>query len=173
MTSRSSHAFELFCVPVSLRSPRFVVIADDAPNRLTILRSDKAGTVATVPRGRTWLGLAGSALAVADDLDLLGGHQRAPHHAFDRINEFVDRVLAVDDLDDERQVPRQAQDLGRVQMAGMAETHGSAQHGGAGKVHLARLEVDLPMPISRDAVLLCQLQSTDRLPSIVPLIRAT
>ena len=42
----------------------------------------------------------------------------------------------------ERQILRQAQDLGGVQMARMAEAHRPAQHGGAGKAHLARLQHD-------------------------------
>ena len=55
---------------------------------------------------------------------------------------LFDLLLNVHDLDDERQVLRQSQDLGGVQMARMAEAHRSAQHGGAGKTHLAGLQHD-------------------------------
>ena len=44
----------------------------------------------------------------------------------------------VDDLDDHRQVLRQAQDLGRVDAAVGAVAEVAAQHGGAGEVPLAR-----------------------------------
>src|SRR6185437_15599342 len=51
-----------------------------------------------------------------------------------------DLVLAVDDLNHQRQVFRQAQDLGGVQPAGMPVAEPAAQHRGAGKMHRARLE---------------------------------
>ncbi len=44
--------------------------------------------------------------AVLDNLDLLGGHESAPHHGFDRGDEGGDRLLVVDDFDDEGQVLR-------------------------------------------------------------------
>jgi hypothetical protein len=60
----------------------------------------------------------------------------------DRCEERIDLVRAVDDLDHERQILGEAQDLGRVQMARMAEAHRSAQDGRAGKAHLARFQHD-------------------------------
>ena len=85
---------------------------------------------------------ARTALAIADHLDLLGGDQRAAHDGLDGGDEFFDLLLPVHDLDDERQILRQAQDLGGVQMARMAEAHRPAQHGGAGEAHLAGLQHD-------------------------------
>jgi hypothetical protein len=58
------------------------------------------------------------------------------------VDECVDLFLAVDDLDDERQVLRQADDLGRVQHARMSEAHGTAQDGGPGDMHLPGFEHD-------------------------------
>jgi hypothetical protein len=57
----------------------------------------------------------------------------------DRCEERIDLVRAVDDLDHERQILGEAQDLGRVQMARMAEAH---RDGRAGKAHLARFQHD-------------------------------
>src|SRR4029077_18002376 len=87
----------------------------------------------------TGLGLA---VPIADHLDLLGGDQRAAHHAPDGRHEPVDRILVFDDLDHQRQILREAQHLGRVQTARMAEAHRSAQNGRAGEAHFARLEHD-------------------------------
>src|SRR5262245_31840848 len=52
------------------------------------------------------------------------------------------RNTSIHDLDDHRQVLRQAQDLRRVEPAGLTETHRAPEHGCAGEVHLARLEDD-------------------------------
>ncbi len=47
-----------------------------------------------------------------------------------------------DDLDDHRQILRQAQDFGGVNVAGMAEADVSAQHGRAAEMHFAGFEDD-------------------------------
>src|SRR5690242_8392885 len=82
--------------------------------------------------------------AVLQDMDVLQSHQPAVrvHHAVEHGKEGGDLLRAVDDLDDQRQVAGEAQDLGAVQMARMAKAQTAAQHGGAGDVRLARLEHD-------------------------------
>ena len=71
---------------------------------------------------------------------LLESDQAAFHHAIEDRKEHVDPLLAVDDLDHQRQVFREAKNLGGVQSARMAIAHRAAEHGCAGKMHLARLE---------------------------------
>src|SRR6185503_15499221 len=56
--------------------------------------------------------------------------------------EGIDLVLAVDDLDDDRQILGEALDLGGVQAARMAKAHRAAQHRGAGEMLRPRLEDD-------------------------------
>src|SRR5438874_8347047 len=77
-------------------------------------------------------------LTILQDLYLLQGDQAARHHAIQDGQECIDVVLAVDDLDQQRQVFREPQDFGRVEAARLAEAHGAAQHGGAGQMPLAR-----------------------------------
>src|SRR5580765_8073724 len=50
-------------------------------------------------------------LAVLQDPHLFQGDQAAAHHAVEDRQERVDFLLAVDDLDDDRQILRQAQDF--------------------------------------------------------------
>src|SRR5690348_2598142 len=80
--------------------------------------------------------------AVSQYFHLLQGNEAAADHAVEDGEEGVDLLLAVDDLDDDRQVFREAQDLGGVQPAGMAETERAAQNGGPGEMPFARLEHD-------------------------------
>jgi hypothetical protein len=58
----------------------------------------------------------------------------------DIMRSISGRNASIFSADDQRQVLRQPQDLGRVQVAGMTVAHGPAQHRGAGKMHLSRLE---------------------------------
>ena len=96
----------------------------------TGLQRRSAGPALVVPR------------AVLHNLHPFHGHQGAAQHALDQGQEGLDLVARVDDLDDDRQVLRQAQDLGGVQVAGMSEAGDAAQHGSAGQPRLARLEND-------------------------------
>src|SRR6185437_4974706 len=92
---------------------------------------------------------------VLQDLNLFHGDQPAGHHAVEHRQERVDLLLTVDDLDHERQILRQAQDLAGVKPAGGAEAHGSPQHGGAGQMLLTRLQNDrLAQRLSIRAVIL-------------------
>src|SRR5579871_4375690 len=91
--------------------------------------------------GFRWL-RCGLVQAVAQDLHLLQRDQTARHHGVESGQELVDLVLAVDDLDHQRQVFGQPQDLRRVQPARFAEAHRPAQHGGAGEVQFARFQYD-------------------------------
>jgi hypothetical protein len=93
------------------------------------------------------------------DLHLLQGDQPARHHAIQDGQECVDVVLAVDNLDQQRQVFREPQDFRGVQPARLAEPHRTAQHGGAGEVQLARLHHD--RFIERPAVAMVALADED------------
>src|SRR5882724_772481 len=81
-------------------------------------------------------------LAVLQHLHLLQRDQAAAHHAVEDRQELVDLLLALDDLDDDRQVFRQSQDLRRVQPARVAIAHWAAQDCRSRQVHLARLQHD-------------------------------
>ena len=65
----------------------------------------------------------------------------ASHDGLDGVDE-LDLFLGVDDLDDDGQVLRQADDLGGVEHARVSEAERSAQHGGPGEMHLARFQHD-------------------------------
>src|SRR5579863_4239867 len=86
------------------------------------------------------LGLARG--AVAQHLHLLEGDETARHHLLEHRHERLDVVLAVDDLDHDRQILRQAQDLGGMQAARLAVAERPTQHGRAGEMQLARLQYD-------------------------------
>lgn len=75
-----------------------------------------------------------------DDFDFLQCDQTATHHRFERGQEGVDLVLGVHDLDDERQIGGEAQNLGGVQAAGLAKTHRAAQDSGTGEIGFAGLK---------------------------------
>src|SRR6266699_2070030 len=79
-------------------------------------------------------------LAVLKHLDLFQGDKPAAHHVVERGQKVIDVLLAVDDLDDQRQVFRQPQYLGGVQTAGHAEAHRPAKNSGAGQVLLPCLQ---------------------------------
>src|SRR3954453_10221748 len=81
-------------------------------------------------------------LAVLEHLHLLQRHEAPRHHPVEHRQEGVHLILAVDDLDDERQVLREAEDLRGMHPAGMPETHAATQHGRPGEMHLARLHHD-------------------------------
>jgi hypothetical protein len=68
--------------------------------------------------------------------------QTARHQLVEFRQEGRDLFLAVDDFHHERKIFGQAEDLRRVQPAGMAEAEGSAQDGCTRHMHLARLEHD-------------------------------
>jgi hypothetical protein len=54
----------------------------------------------------------------------------------------LDFFGGIDDLDDDWEVGRQAEDFGGMEVAGVAEAHGAAEDGGAGEVGFAGLEDD-------------------------------
>src|SRR3990170_7795071 len=83
-----------------------------------------AGTVS--PEGRAMRRI-GRLLPVADDPHLLERDEAAADHAVEDRQEGVDPFLAVDDLDDQRKVLGQAQDLRRVQPARLAVADRPAQ----------------------------------------------
>src|SRR5215472_264411 len=76
-------------------------------------------------------------LAVLQHLHLFQRDEAARNHAVEHRQEGVDLLLRVDDLDHDRQVLRQAQDFGGVDVARMAKAHRTAQDRGAGELHLA------------------------------------
>jgi hypothetical protein len=76
------------------------------------------------------------------DFDFFQCHQAAADHFVQHGQEGVDLFLAVHDFDDQRQVHGEPQDFCRVQSAGLAETHRSAQDRGASQMRLARSEND-------------------------------
>src|SRR6516165_1217024 len=76
-------------------------------------------------------------LAVLQHLNLFQRDEAARDHAVEHRQEGVDLLLRVDDLDHDRQVLRQAQDFGGVDVARMAEAHRTAQDRGASELHLA------------------------------------
>src|SRR5271166_3845153 len=76
--------------------------------------------------------------AVLQHLHLFERDEAAAHHRVERRQERLDRLLVIDNLDDERQVLGEAQDLRRVQAARLAETHRSAQDRGAGEAGASR-----------------------------------
>src|SRR5579872_7548184 len=80
--------------------------------------------------------------AVLQHLHLFHGHKAAADHSIEHGQEAADLLLAVDDLDDQRKVLRQPQDLCRMKAARMSEAHGPAQNGGAGKMQRACLQYD-------------------------------
>src|ERR1700680_2149416 len=70
----------------------------------------------------------------------LHGDEAARHHAIEYRQEGVDLFLRVDDLNHDRQILREAQDLRRMNTARMAESDMAAQDGCATEVHLPRLQ---------------------------------
>ncbi len=78
--------------------------------------------------------------AVLQHLDFFERNQSAAHHRVDGLHKPLDFFLRVDDLDHERQIFGEAQDLRRVQAAGVPESHRAAQHGRAAEMHLAGLQ---------------------------------
>ena len=83
-----------------------------------------------------------TSVAVLQHLDLFQGHESAGHHRIENRQEVFDFRFGVDDFDDQRQILRQPQDLGRMQPAGMSKSHRSAQHRRPGEMDIARLEHD-------------------------------
>src|SRR5579871_2374888 len=80
--------------------------------------------------------------AVLEDLHLLERDQAARHHPIEHRQERIDLLLRVDDLDHDRQVLGEAQDLGRVDVARMPEPDVPTQHRGAAELHFPGLEHD-------------------------------
>jgi hypothetical protein len=77
---------------------------------------------------------------ILKNLNLLGGHETARHHAIKYGQERVDLFLCVDDLDHNWQILREAQDLRGMNVARMAEPDMSPQDRSTAKSHLARLQ---------------------------------
>src|SRR5262249_40813121 len=98
-------------------------------------------------------------VSILKDLDLFNGDEPARHHLVEDGQEGVDRLLRVYDLDDHRQVLGEAQDLGRMDAARMAESDVAAQHRGAAQVHFPRLEHD--RFVQRPALVLVVLAEED------------
>lgn len=71
--------------------------------------------------------------AVGQDFDLLKGDQAIPHHLINLRQYGADLVLAVDSLDEDGQVLREAEDSGRVKVLLRTEALDAPQHGGAGE----------------------------------------
>ena len=86
----------------------------------------------------------GTGASVIDDITIgeWAYVQAAAHHLVEHGQEGLDLLLAVHDLDHQRQVHREPEDFGGVQAAGLAEAHRPAQDRGAGQVQLARLQDD-------------------------------
>lgn len=76
-------------------------------------------------------------IAVSQHLHLFKRNEAALYHFLKSRQEFIDFVFAIHDFDDQRQIFRQTQDFCGVQPARPAKAHRTAQHGGAGKMHLA------------------------------------
>src|SRR6185369_3196474 len=86
--------------------------------------------------------LSGFLPAIVKTRDLVHRYHPASHHSVEHPKERLDLFLTVHDFDDHRQVHRKTKNLGRVEAAGFAKAHRTAQHRCAGQVHLARLEHD-------------------------------
>src|ERR687897_3934306 len=80
-----------------------------------------------VPR---WLGAGGAGL-VLQYSDLLQGDQAVADHLFEDGLEALDVLLGVYDLDDQRQIPRELEQVCRMHDTARAEAGQPAQHGGA------------------------------------------
>src|SRR5579883_844302 len=79
---------------------------------------------------------------VVEHLDLLDRDQSTRHHGVEERQECIDLLLGIDDLDHDRQILRQAQDLGGVNAARMAEADSPAQNRRPAQLHLPGLQHD-------------------------------
>src|SRR6185369_3088301 len=81
-------------------------------------------------------------MAILKNPDFFQRNQSLTDHLIDYRQQQVYLVGAVDDLDDDRQVFREPQNLRSVYAAGGPEAHQSPQHRCARDAHLASLEND-------------------------------
>ena len=89
-----------------------------------------------------WLLFGREGATVFDDFDRFQRYQAAGEHLIQDRQEGLDLLLAIHDLDHQRQVQGEPQDFGGVEAAGFSETHGATQYRGTGEVQFARLQHD-------------------------------
>src|SRR5678809_611462 len=85
--------------------------------------------------GRSWTRFS----AIRDHLDPLQGDHAVPHHLVQEWQDGLDLLRGVHDLDHDRQVLAEAQDLRGVDAALGAEPHHPAKNRRARETRLARL----------------------------------
>src|SRR5262245_21889411 len=79
---------------------------------------------------------------VLDDLDLFKRHESFGHHLVNLRQQLVDFLLRIDNFYDDRQILGKAKDLRGMQTAVGAESHRTAEDGGAGEMKLAGFQDD-------------------------------
>ena len=100
-----------------------------------------------------------SATAVGEDLDLLERDQPIADHLVELGQDGADAVLLVDDLDQDRQVLRETQQPGRVEVRVGAEALDAADDGRAGQLPLAQERDD--RLVERLAIVVVRLADVD------------
>jgi hypothetical protein len=73
-------------------------------------------------------------------LDTFQRYHPAAHHSFQRRQESVDLLFAIDDFNDDRQIHREPQNLCGVHSTRYPETHRAAQNGRAAEMRFARFQ---------------------------------
>jgi hypothetical protein len=90
-------------------------------------------------------------MAIAYNLCSFHGNQSATHHLLEFRQKSVDFLGRIDDLDDHRQVKRQAQNVGIVEVGGSAKSHASTKDSGSSYAEFSSSKydrfVEWPMPV--------------------------
>src|ERR1019366_10395269 len=136
--------------PVSIFRPQFgqLALTLNARPGWKTLRRPQLGQPHRIPFPTIWAretftgSGGGRDSPVEMGADLLEGHEARRHQLLELGHEGVYLLLAVHNLDDEREVVGEAQDLARVEPARLAVAKHATDHGRAREVHLPRLEHD-------------------------------
>src|SRR6266540_2050951 len=123
---------------------RISINATEMPTRMEIRLASKAKPIQIAAMNQMFssIGRLRSRLLapIIHHLHLLHREQAASHHSIERGQELLNLLLAIHDLDDQRQVHREPENLGGMQAARFPEPHRSTQHRRASQVHFTRLQ---------------------------------
>ncbi len=84
-------------------------------------------------------------MSITIDLSPLHGDEPAAHHFFQFRQEGRDLFRFVHDLDDDRQIEGESQDVRIMKVRRSAVAHWSAQHRCTGKAEFSRFQDDYPV----------------------------